>query len=164
MMIIMQLPESETLMKPLLYLEDLHVGQKFVSGEHALDADQVMRYAREFDPQVFHTDPELAKDTFFQGLAASGWHTAGITMKLVVQSLPMSAGVIGAGVEELSWPRPTRPDDVLHLESEILEIIPSRSKPGRAIVRIRCETKNQRGEVVQSFIPKLLAFSRAATA
>ncbi len=151
-------------MKPLLYLEDLHVGQKFVSGEHALDADQVMRYAREFDPQVFHTDPELAKDTFFQGLAASGWHTAGITMKLVVQSLPMSAGVIGAGVEELSWPRPTRPDDVLHLESEILEIIPSRSKPGRAIVRIRCETRNQRGEVVQSFIPKLLAFSRAATA
>lgn len=145
---------------PVLYLDDLQIGQKFISSEHVLDAAQIIEYARQFDPQVFHTDPEKARDTFFQGLAASGWHTASITMKLVVESLPMSAGVIGAGVEELSWPQPTRPDDVLHVESEILEIIPSRSKPGRAIVRIRCETKNQRGEVVQSFTPKLLAFKR----
>ncbi|QNP47960.1 MaoC family dehydratase [Diaphorobacter aerolatus] len=151
------------MVKPLLYLDDIHVGQKFVSAEHALDEAQIVAYAREFDPQVFHTDAELAKNTFFEGLAASGWHTASITMKLVVQSLPMSAGVIGAGVEELSWPRPTRPGDVLHLESEILEIIPSRSKPDRAIVRIRCETRNQRGEVVQSFIPRLLAFKRPAS-
>ena len=121
-----------------------------------------MAYAREFDPQPFHTDPELAKNTFFQGLAASGWHTASITMKLVVESLPMSAGVIGAGIEELRWPLPTRPGDVLHLESEVLEIIPSRSRPDRAIVRIRCDTKNQNGDVVQSFIPKLLAFKRQA--
>lgn len=145
---------------PVLYLDDLRIGQKFISSEHVLDAAQIIEYARQFDPQVFHTDPEKARDTFFQGLAASGWHTASITMKLVVESLPMLAGVIGAGVEELSWPQPTRPDDVLHVESEILEIIPSRSKPGRAIVRIRCETKNQRGEVVQSFVPKLLAFKR----
>ena len=149
-------------MSDKLYLDDLVVGQKFKSREYLLDAEQIMAYAREFDPQPFHTDPEQAKNTFFKGLAASGWHTASITMKLVVESLPMSAGVIGAGVEELSWPLPTRPGDRLHLESEVLEIIPSRSKPERAIVRIRCETKNQNGEVVQSFIPKLLAFKRGA--
>lgn len=149
-------------MSDKLYLDDLVVGQKFKSREYLLDAEQIMAYAREFDPQPFHTDPEQAKNTFFKGLAASGWHTASITMKLVVESLPMSAGVIGAGVEELSWPLPTRPGDRLHLESEVLEIIPSRSRPERAIVRIRCETKNQNGEVVQSFIPKLLAFKRGA--
>ena len=149
-------------MSDKLYLDDLVVGQKFKSREYLLDADQIMAYAREFDPQPFHTDPEQAKNTFFKGLAASGWHTASITMKLVVESLPKSAGVIGAGVEELSWPLPTRPGDRLHLESEVLEIIPSRSRPERAIVRIRCETKNQNGEVVQSFIPKLLAFKRGA--
>lgn len=151
-----------TFMSDKLYLDDLVVGQKFKSREYLLDAEQIMTYAREFDPQPFHTDPEQAKNTFFKGLAASGWHTASITMKLVVESLPMSAGVIGAGVEELSWPLPTRPGDRLHLESEVLEIIPSRSRPERAIVRIRCETKNQNGEVVQSFIPKLLAFKRGA--
>ena len=151
-----------TFMSDKLYLDDLVVGQKFKSREYLLDAEQIMAYAREFDPQPFHTDPEQAKNTFFKGLAASGWHTASITMKLVVESLPMSAGVIGAGVEELSWPLPTRPGDRLHLESEVLEIIPSRSRPERAIVRIRCETKNQNGEVVQSFIPKLLAFKRGA--
>ncbi|QIL71937.1 MaoC family dehydratase [Diaphorobacter sp. HDW4B] len=149
-------------MSDKLYLDDLVVGQKFKSREYLLDAEQIMTYAREFDPQPFHTDPEQAKNTFFKGLAASGWHTASITMKLVVESLPMSAGVIGAGVEELSWPLPTRPGDRLHLESEVLEIIPSRSRPERAIVRIRCETKNQNGDVVQSFIPKLLAFKRGA--
>ena len=149
-------------MSDKLYLDDLVVGQKFKSREYLLDAEQIMAYAREFDPQPFHTDQEQAKNTFFKGLAASGWHTASITMKLVVESLPMSAGVIGAGVEELSWPLPTRPGDRLHLESEVLEIIPSRSRPERAIVRIRCETKNQNGEVVQSFIPKLLAFKRGA--
>lgn len=145
-----------------LYLDDLFVGQTFKSGEHALDAEQIVAFARQFDPQVFHTDAELAKDTFFQGLAGSGWHTAAISMKLVVESLPMSSGVIGGGVEQLAWPQATRPGDVLHLESEILEIIPSRSKPDRAMVRVHCKTLNQRGEVVQDFIPKLLAFKRPA--
>ena len=149
-------------MSDKIFLDDLFIGQKFSSGEYRIDAEQIMDYARQFDPQVFHTDPVQAENTFFQGLAASGWHTASITMRLVVESLPMSAGVIGAGVEELAWPRATRPGDVLHLESEVIEIIPSRSKPDRAIVRLRCETKNQNGEVVQSFIPKLLAFKRSA--
>ena len=149
-------------MSQLLYLEDLHVGQTMTSSTHAMSAEQIITYAKQFDPQPFHTDPALAQASFFQGLAASGWHTASVTMGLIVQSLPLSCGVIGAGVEELSWPQPTRADDVLHVESEVLEIIPSKSKPGRAIVRVQNTTKNQRGEVLQRFVAKMLAFSKTA--
>ena len=145
-----------------LYLEDLHVGDRFVSGDHALDVQQIIDYARQFDPQPFHVDPEAAKHTFFCGLAASGWHTASLTMKLLVASLPFGDGVIGGGCDELAWPQATRPDDVLHVESEVLELIPSRSRPDRAMVRMRCETKNQRGEVLQRFMPRLVVFKRPA--
>lgn len=145
-----------------LYLDDLSVGDRFTSGEHALDAAQIVAFAAQFDPQPFHTDPDAAEATFFRGLAASGWHTAALTMKLLVESgLPLAEGVIGSG-GELQWPQPTRPDDVLHVEAEILEIVPSRSKPGRAMVQARCETKNQRGEVLQRFTPKLVVVARAA--
>lgn len=145
-----------------LYLDDLSVGDRFISGEHALDAAQIVAFAAQFDPQPFHTDPDAAEATFFRGLAASGWHTAALTMKLLVESgLPLAEGVIGSG-GELQWPQPTRPDDVLHVEAEILEIVPSRSKPGRAMVQARCETKNQRGEVLQRFTPKLVVVARAA--
>ena len=145
-----------------LYLDDLSVGDRFTSGEHALDAAQIVAFAAQFDPQPFHTDPDAAEATFFRGLAASGWHTAALTMKLLVESgLPLADGVIGSG-GELQWPQPTRPDDVLHVEAEILEIVPSRSKPGRAMVQARCETKNQRGEVLQRFTPKLVVVARAA--
>lgn len=145
-----------------LYLDDLSVGDRFISGEHALDAAQIVAFAAQFDPQPFHTDPDAAEATFFRGLAASGWHTAALTMKLLVESgLPLADGVIGSG-GELQWPQPTRPDDVLHVEAEILEIVPSRSKPGRAMVQARCETKNQRGEVLQRFTPKLVVVARAA--
>ena len=145
-----------------LYLDDLYVGQTFVSGEHLLDEAQIIAYARQFDPQVFHLDPEAAKHTFFQGLAASGWHTASISMLLVTQSIPLADGVIGGGMEELAWPQPTRPGDRLHVESEIVEIIPSQPKPNRAMLRVLCQTKNQRGEVLQRFRPKMLAFKRLA--
>lgn len=145
-----------------LYLDDLYVGQTFVSGEHLLDEAQIIAYARQFDPQVFHLDPEAAKRTFFQGLAASGWHTASISMRLVTESIPLADGVIGGGMEELAWPQPTRPGDRLHVESEIVEIIPSQSKPNRAMLRVLCQTKNQRGEVLQRFRPKMLAFKRPA--
>lgn len=145
-----------------LYLDDLAVGDRFISAEHALDAAQIVAFAAQFDPQPFHTDPDAAESTFFRGLAASGWHTAALTMKLLVESgLPLADGVIGSG-GELQWPQPTRPDDVLHVEAEILEIVPSRSKPGRAMVQARCETKNQRGEVLQRFTPKLVVVARAA--
>ncbi|MDH0048254.1 MaoC family dehydratase [Comamonas terrigena] len=145
-----------------LYLDDLYVGQTFVSGEHLLDEAQIIAYARQFDPQVFHLDPEAAKHTFFQGLAASGWHTASISMRLVTESIPLADGVIGGGMEELAWPQPTRPGDRLHVESEIVEIIPSQPKPNRAMLRVLCQTKNQRGEVLQRFRPKMLAFKRPA--
>jgi acyl dehydratase len=145
-----------------LYLDDLSVGDRFTSGEHALDAAQIVAFAAQFDPQPFHTDVDAAEGTFFRGLAASGWHTAALTMKLLVESgLPLADGVIGSG-GELQWPQPTRPDDVLHVESEVLEIVPSRSKPGRAMVQMRCETKNQRGEVLQRFTPKLVVVAPGA--
>lgn len=145
-----------------LYLEDLKVGDRFTSPEHALDAEQIVAFARQFDPQPFHLDDEAAQATFFHGLAASGWHTAALTMRLLATGgLPLADGVIGSG-GELAWPQPTRPGDVLRVETEVLEIVPSRSKPGRALVRVSCETRNQRGEVLQRFSPRLVVFSRTA--
>jgi acyl dehydratase len=148
--------------KRALYLEDLSVGDHFRSGEYVLDAAQIKAFALQFDPQPFHTDEEAAKSTFFGGLAASGWHTAAITMKLLVESgLPLAEGIIGSG-GELQWPKPTRPGDVLHVEGEVVEIVPSRSKPGRAMVTMRCRTLNQSGDVLQNFAPKLVVHARPA--
>ena len=146
--------------KRALYLEDLNVGDRFTSEGHELDVEQIKAFAVLFDPQPFHTDEEAAKSTFFGGLAASGWHTASITMRLLVQSgLPLANGIIGSG-GQLSWPQPTRPGDVLRVESEVVEITPSRSKPDRGMVQVRCETRNQRGEVLQHFLPKLVVMRR----
>lgn len=139
-----------------LYLDDLTVGQRFSSAAHALDAEQIKAFARQFDPQPFHLDEEAAKATFFGGLAASGWHVAAITMKLLVgDGAPFAGGVIGAG-GEIAWPRATRPGDVLHVESEVLEITPSRSRPDRGMVTMRSETLNQRGEAAQILTAKLV--------
>jgi acyl dehydratase len=146
----------------LYYLDDLKVGQRFVSGAHTLDADEIKAFAAQFDPQRFHLDEEAAKDTFFGGLVASGWHTASITMKLLVTGgAPLAGGVIGAG-GEIVWPRPTRPGDRLHVESEIIEITPSRSRPERGTVTVRSETLNQRGEIVQAMTAKLVVQRRPA--
>ncbi|MEP6723799.1 MAG: MaoC family dehydratase [Variovorax sp.] len=149
-------PASE---KRALYLEDLNVGDRFMSDGHELDAEQIKAFAALFDPQPFHTDEEAAKSTFFGGLAASGWHTAAITMRLLVNSVPLANGVIGSG-GQISWPQPTRPGDVLRVASEVVEITPSRSKPDRGTVQMRCETRNQRGEVLQHFLPKLVVMRR----
>src|SRR5712691_12576500 len=139
-----------------LYLEDLQVGQRFSSGLHTIDEAQIKAFAAQFDPQPFHLDGQAAKATLFGGLAASGWHTAAITMKLLVESgLPLSGGIIGSG-GEISWPKPTRPGDTLHVVSEIDEVTPSRSRPDRGMVRVRSETRNQRGDVVQVLIAKLI--------
>jgi acyl dehydratase len=144
-----------------LYLEDLRVGQRFGSGAHALDEAQIKAFAREFDPQPFHVDDTAARKTMFGGLAASGWHTAAITMKLLVDGgAPFAGGVIGAGAE-ISWPTPTRPGDVLRVESEIIEVTPSRSRPDRGIVTVRSETVNQRGEIAQVLTAKLIVPRRA---
>src|SRR3979411_1791600 len=132
-----------------LYLDDLHVGQRFTSATHAMDEAQIKAFARQFDPQPFHLDDAAARSTLFGGLAASGWHTAAMTMKLLVDSgLPLEGGILGAG-GEIAWPQPTRPGDTLQVESEVLEITPSRSRPDRGLAGISCLTRNQRNEVGQ---------------
>jgi acyl dehydratase len=147
-----------------LFLEDLRVGQCFSSGAHTVDSAQIKAFAAQFDPQPFHLDGEAAKPTLFGGLAASGWHTAAITMKLLVESgLPLSGGIIGSG-GEISWPKPTRPGDTLSVVSEIEEVTPSRSRPDRGMIRVRSETRNQRGETVQVLIAKLVVPRRTTAA
>jgi acyl dehydratase len=149
--------------KPRLYLEDLRVGQRFTSGTHALDEDQIKAFAGQFDPQPFHLEDRAARGSLFGGLAASGWHTAAITMRLLVEGgLPLAGGVIGAG-GEVSWPKPTRPGDVLRVESEVIEIRPSRSRPDRGTAIVRSDTRNQQGEVVQTLIARLVVPRRSPT-
>jgi len=147
--------------KELLYLDDLRVGQRFISGTHLIDEAQIKAFARQFDPQPFHLDAEAAKETLFAGLAASGWHTAAISMRLVVKSVPIRGGIVGAG-GELTWPTPTRPGATLHVESEILDLRPSRSHPDRGMATLRSETVNQHGEVVQMLIAKLVVPRRTS--
>ena len=147
--------------KPALYLDDVAVGDRFVSGTYALDASQIIAFAEQYDPQPFHTDAEAAKHTFFGGLAASGWHTVAISMRLIVQSLPLAQGVIGAGAE-ISWPQATRPGDVLQVTSTVQSITPSQSKPDRAVLVVESITHNQRGEVLQKLVSKVVAFKRGA--
>jgi acyl dehydratase len=145
-----------------LYLEDLYVGQRFASAPLLIDAEQIKKFAAEFDPQPFHLDEEAAKDSLFGGLAASGWHTAALTMRLLVESVPLADGLIGAELE-LAWPKPTRPGMTLRLFSEVTDIRPSRSKPQMAIVTMRNETRDQDGELLQVFTVKMPVFKRVRT-
>lgn len=142
-----------------LYLDDLAIGDIFESCAQVLDSQQIISFAQAFDPQPFHTDPTAAQDTFFRGLAASGWHTGAISMRLIVQSVPMANGIIGAG-GEITWPSPSRPGDILRVRSEILDITPSRSRPGRAIALVRSTTLNQDDEVRQIFTSRMVVFGR----
>ena len=143
-----------------LYLEDLVVGQSFTSGSQMVTVEAIKAFARQFDPQPFHLDEAAAAKSFFGGLAASGWHTAAITMKLLVESgMRLSGGLIGAG-GELTWPRPTRPGDVLRVVSEVLAVTPSRSRPERGFVTVKCETRNQHGEAVQVMTSKMLVWRK----
>jgi acyl dehydratase len=143
-----------------LYLEDLRVGQRFSSAVYQITESQIKAFAAEFDPQPFHLDEAAAQASIFHGLAASGWHTASVTMRLLVTSgLPLAGGLIGLG-GELEWTRPTRPGDTLRVESEIVEILLSRSKPNQAVVKARSTTFNQKGEAVQVLTAKLLVFKR----
>jgi len=144
-----------------LYLEDLHVGQRFTTGTYRMEEDRIKAFAAEFDPQPFHLDEAAAQASLFHGLAASGWHTAAVSMRLLVSGLPFAHGIIGAG-GEIAWPRPTRPGDTLRVESEIIDIVPSRSKPNQAFVTVKNTTLNQNGEPVFVFTVKLLSFKRAA--
>jgi len=143
-----------------LYLDDLHVGQRFTSGTYLMEESRIKEFAAEFDPQPFHLDETAAQASVFQGLAASGWHTASVAMRLLVSGgLPFANGIIGVG-GEIAWPRPTRPGDIVHVESEIVEITPSRSKPQQGIVTIRGTMFNQNREVVYVLTAKLLVLKR----
>ena len=141
---------------PGLTLEEFTVGMRFSGGAMQVTAETIKAFAREFDPQPFHLDDEAAKDTFFGGLAASGWHTAAMTMRLLAEFGPPAAGGLIGGSAEIAWPQPTRPGDVLHVECEILAVTPSRSRPERGTVLMRSETKNQHGAVLQVLTAKLV--------
>ena len=143
-----------------LYLEDLAVGQRFTSETYVMEAERIKEFAAEFDPQPFHIDESAANASVFKGLAASGWHTAAVAMRLLVTGgLPFANGLVGLG-GEIAWPRPTRPGDVLHVESEIVEITPSRSKPHQGIVTVRGTMFNQHTEAVYVLTAKLLVLKR----
>jgi acyl dehydratase len=144
-----------------LHLEDFTVGQTFGSGRLVVDADQIKAFAAAFDPQPFHLDEKSARDTFFKGLAASGWHTAALTMRLLTDSpLKPAVGIIGAG-GEINWPKPVRPGDELRLESEILDVRPSQSRSDRGMVKVRVTTLNQAGDAVQVLLANLIVTRRS---
>jgi acyl dehydratase len=146
----------------LLYLEDFAVGQVFRSAERRVTAEEIKAFAGQYDPQPFHLDEAAAASSFFRGLAASGWHTTAMTMRLLVESeLRIAGGVIGGGVEELRWPRPVRPGDTLHVETELVEVRPSASRPDTGWLKARSRTINQNGETVQEMTANLLARCRA---
>jgi acyl dehydratase len=132
------------------YLEDFAPGQIYRSGRKRVDTADIKRFAAEYDPQPFHLDEEAARNSFFDGLAASGWHTAALTMRLLVDSdFKAANGLIGAGFDELRWPRPVRPGDEIRVESEVLEVRPSKSRSDIGLVKFRMTTLNQNGEAVQ---------------
>jgi acyl dehydratase len=148
-------------MSRIYYLEDFAVGQVFATGRLRIDADQIKAFAKQFDPQPFHLDEEAAKSSVFRGLAASGWHTAALTMRLLADGeFKPAGGILGVGFDELSWPRPVRPGDELHAKSEILELRPSKSRPDRGLIRVRTTTYNQNNEAVQIFTGNLIVQRR----
>jgi acyl dehydratase len=139
------------------YLEEFEAGQKFGSGRLRVEAARIKSFAAEFDPQPFHLDENIASDSFFKGLAASGWHTAAMTMRLLVESdLKPAGGMIGAGFDELRWPRAVRPGDELHVESEVLEVRGSKSRPDQGVIKVKMTTLNQNDEPVQVFVGNLV--------
>ena len=145
------------------YLEDFAAGQSYRSGRLRVEEQRVKSFAAEFDPQPFHLDAEAARGSIFGGLAASGWHTAAMTMRLLVESeFKPAGGIIGAGFDEFRWPAPVRPGDELHLDIEVLEVRPSKSRPSQGMVKVRTTTRNQKGEAVQVSVGNLVVPRRPA--
>src|SRR5215469_12613792 len=145
------------------YLEDFAVGQVFKSGRKRVDKNEIFAFAREYDPQPYHLDEEAAKKSPFAGLAASGWHTASLTMRMLVDGeFKPAGGILGVGFDQLSWPRPVRPGDELHVTSEVLEVRPSKSRADRGLIRVRNTTFNQKDEAVQIFTGNLIVPRRPA--
>jgi acyl dehydratase len=145
------------------YLEDFVVGQRFGSDRIRVTPERIKSFAAEFDPQPFHLDEAAARETLFRGLAASGWHTAAMTMRLLVESdVQPAGGIVGAGFDEFRWPRPVRPGDELRIEAEVVEVRPSRSRPDQGMVKLRTTTLNQNGEPVQISVGNLVVPRRPA--
>jgi acyl dehydratase len=148
-----------------LYLEEFAVGQKYRTRRIRVDAEAIKAFAAAFDPQPFHLDDDAARVSFFQGLSASGWHTAALTMRLLVESdLKPAGGIIGAGAEEMKWPLAVRPGDELEVEAEVLAVRPSQSRPGQGFLKLRTTTLNQHGQPVQVLVMNLLVQAHAAPA
>jgi acyl dehydratase len=146
------------------YLEDFETGQTFRSGCIRIDADRIKSFAAEFDPQPFHLDETAATGSIFRGLAASGWHTAAVTMRLLVEGdLKPAGGIVGAGFDEFRWPRPVRPGDELRVESEVLEVRASKSRPGQGVIKVKSTTLNQKNEPVQVSVGNLIVLRRPAS-
>ena len=144
------------------YLEDYAVGQRFRSGPLRIDKERIKRFGAEFDPQPFHLDEDAARHTIFGGLVASGWLTAAVTMRLLVESeLKPAGGIVGAGADEFRWPRPVRAGDELRIESEVLEVRPSKSRPSQGLIKVRTTTFNQNDEAVQIIVANLVVPRRA---
>jgi acyl dehydratase len=142
------------------YFEDIKVGDRFKSETYKVSEEQIISFAREFDPQPFHLDRGVAEQSMFGQLFASGWHTAAISMRLFVRTLNFAEGAIGLGVDEMRWATAVKPNDVLQVETEILDRRESRSKPAHGIIRIRNVTTNQRGEVAQTMLASALVLRR----
>ena len=149
-------PQAE--MRGPHYLDDLQPGQRF-AGRTRLQVDpaRLQSFASEFDPQPFHLDAAAAATTLFRGLAASGWHTAAMSMRLLVDSdFRPAGGIVGAGFDELRWPLPVRPGDTLRVECEVLEVRPSKSRPEQGLVKLRTTTFNQHDQAVQVSVGNLV--------
>ena len=146
------------------YLEDFAAGQRYGGATRlTVESERIRSFATEFDPQPFHLDEAAARKSIFRGLAASGWHTAAMTMRLLVASeLKPAGGIVGAGFDEFRWPRPVRPGDELHLEAEVLEVRPSKSRPEQGLIKLRTTTLNQDGEAVQISVGNLVVPRRPA--
>jgi acyl dehydratase len=139
------------------YLEDFAVGQTFGSRQMRIDQERTLAFAAEIDPQPFHLDEAAARRSIFGGLTASGWYTAAVTMRLLVESeLNPAGGLVGAGFDECRWPRPVRPGDELRVECEVIEVRPSKSRPQQGLIKLRTTTLNQDGEVVLMYVANLV--------
>ncbi len=148
-----------------LYFDDLEIGQRFTATKTwTVDVEQIRAFAAQFDPQPFHLEEAAGRETVFGGLVASGWHTAALTMRLIVEGgPPFAGGTVGLGAE-LSWHGPVRPGDTLHVRAEVIESVPSRSRPDRGRIVMRTETLNQHGQLVQTCISKVLVPRRPGAA
>lgn len=147
------------------YFEDLKAGDKFNTAEYEMTEAEIIAFGQKFDPQPFHTDPAVAGRTMFGRLVASGWHTAAVSMRLMVLGeMDLDGGVIGQGMESLRWPRPVLPGDRLRVVTEILELRDAPARPEHGLIKLRCRTYNQGGKVVQEMTATLLAARRSASA